>query len=71
MTQEMIWTLVLTLAAVGVAWLGYVAAVSGGDFGKYFEARGVARRYRNDADFAQNVRALNQPPPKRPITPGC
>lgn len=72
MTTEIIITIACTLAAVLVAWLGYVAAVSGGDFGRYFAARGIALRYLSDPDFADKVRALNLPPrPPEPPKPSA
>ena len=60
----------LTLAGVLVLWLAYVAAVSGGDFGRYFAAQRIARRYLGDPDFAAKVQALDVPPrPPEPPKP--
>jgi hypothetical protein len=57
------WYLVAATALGMLGLLGlYVLAVSGGSLGRYFQARGIARRWLRDPDFAAKVDALNKPP---------
>jgi hypothetical protein len=67
MTPETLIPIGLTLVGVLVVWIAYVAVVTGGDFGKYYEARGLTMRSLRDPEFAQKIKALDAPPP--PVVP--
>jgi hypothetical protein len=65
-----LFVVLLTLLAVVLVWLMFALANSGGSLGRYSQARGVARRWLRDKDFALKVDALNQPPkPPEPPRP--
>jgi len=61
---------VAVLATIGVMiviWVIYMAVVSGGNFGRYWRAQGLAVRWLRDAQFADKVDKLSEPPkPPRP-----
>jgi hypothetical protein len=58
----------VTLLAVVLAWVAFMLLASGGSPRRYWKARGLARRWLRDQDFAAKVDLLDQPP-KPPEAP--
>jgi hypothetical protein len=69
MTNEIILTIVATLAAVVVLRLIYIFIVSGGSIARYNAAQATARRVMRDPAFEAKVKELLSPVPKAPPPP--
>src|SRR5436190_6978858 len=63
--QIVLITLAVAGAVVGVV-IGIEIAMHGGDFGRFLQARRIAKRWLADADFRGKVDALSAPPKPTP-----
>lgn len=67
MSNEMIMTAVVTVAAVLVLWLLYAVVISNGNLGRYVQSQQIAWRWLREPELAAKIDAVLGPP--KPVAP--